>query len=168
MRWVLIVVGGLLVLVAVIAAVGALVPQSHVASRSRTFAQPAERVFGAIGDVRAYPRWRPGVREVTLLSQQPLRWREEGSSGKVEFERAENEPPRRQVVVIASKDLPFGGRWEYEVAPAGSGSSLTITERGDVYNPIFRFMARFVFGYSRTMEDYLAALDTYLAREGHH
>lgn len=163
MRWVIIVVVALLTLIAVVALVGVLLPQSHVASRSRTFPYPIDRVFATISDVRNYPRWRPGVREVVVLSEQPLRWREDGSSGKIEFEVVSSEPPRRQVVVIASKDLPFGGRWEYELAPDGSGTRLTVTEHGDVYNPIFRFMARFVFGYTKTMEDYLAALDKHLA-----
>ncbi len=165
MRWVIIVVVGLLVLVAIVALIGALLPQGHVASRSRVLAHPAEQVFAAISDVRRYSEWRPGVREVTVLSEKPLRWRENGSSGKVEFELTESDPPRRQVVTIASKDLPFGGRWNYELAPDGAGTCLTVTERGEVYNPIFRFMARFIFGYSKTIEDYLAALDVYLAAE---
>lgn len=164
MRWVLVVLLSLLAVVAVVALIGALLRQGHVASRSRSFAYPAERVFAAISDVRRYPEWRPGVREVTVLSEQPLRWREDGTSGKVEFEVAESEAPRRQVVAIVSKDLPFGGRWEYEVAPDGGQTRLTITERGDVYNPIFRFMARFVFGHTKTMDDYLAALGPHLAR----
>jgi ribosome-associated toxin RatA of RatAB toxin-antitoxin module len=165
MRWVIIVVVTLLALVAVVALIGALLPQGHVASRSRTFAHPAERVFNAISDARRYPEWRPGMRNVTMLSEQPLRWREDATTGKVEFEVTESQGPRRQVVTIVSKDLPFGGRWEYDLAPDGNGTRLTITERGEVYNPIFRFMARFIFGYTKTMDDYLAALDTYLARQ---
>ena len=35
---------------------------------------------------------------------------------------------------------------------------VTLTEAGEIYNPIFRFMARFVFGYSGTIEAYLKAL----------
>ncbi len=27
-------------------------------------------------------------------------------------------------------DLPWGGSWTYELAPAGAGTQLTITERG--------------------------------------
>ncbi|MGH7712484.1 MAG: SRPBCC family protein, partial [Gemmatimonadaceae bacterium] len=165
MRWVIIVVGGLVALVAIVALIGALLPQSHVASRARSYPHAPERVFAAISDVRSYPRWRPGVREVTLLAEQPLRWREDGTNGKVEFELVANDPPRRQVTRIASENLPFGGRWEYDVARDGEGARLTITEHGDVYNPIFRFMARFIFGYRKTMEDYQAALDAYLARE---
>lgn len=163
MRWVIIIVVGLLAIVAIVAL---LLPQSHVATRSRTFPQSSERVFAAIGDVRNYAKWRPGVREVTVLSDKPPRWREDGSSGKVEFELTASDPPRRQVVTIASKDSPFGGRWEYDVTPDGSGTRLTLSEHGEVYNPIFRFMARFVFGYTKTMEDYFAALDKYLASQG--
>jgi ribosome-associated toxin RatA of RatAB toxin-antitoxin module len=163
MRWVIIVVGGLLALVALVAVIGALLPQAHVASRSRTFGHSVERVFGAISDVRRYAAWRPGVREITVLDEKPLRWREVGSNGTVEFKLMEQQAPRRLVVVIASQDLPFGGRWEYEVAPDSSGARLTITEHGEVYNPIFRFMARYVFGYTKTMQDYLAALEAHLA-----
>ncbi|MGH7695814.1 MAG: SRPBCC family protein [Gemmatimonadaceae bacterium] len=165
MRWVIIIVVGLLAVVALVALIGLLIPRSHVATRSRTFPHSSERVFTAISDVRNYAKWRPGVREVTLLSENPLRWREDGSSGKIEFELTSSDPPRRQVVTIASKDLPFGGRWEYDLAQDGSGTRLTLSEHGDVYNPIFRFMARFVFGYSKTMEDYLGALDGYLGRQ---
>ncbi|HJU74959.1 MAG TPA: SRPBCC family protein [Gemmatimonadaceae bacterium] len=162
MRWVVIVFVIVLALVAIVALVGVLLPQSHVASTSRTFAHPAERVFAAIGDVKSYPSWRSDVREVTVLSEQPLRWREDGGNGKIEYERTVDEPPQRQVVVIASKDLPFGGSWIYELAPDGTGTRLTITEHGDVYNPIFRFMARFVFGHTKTMNDYLSALERHL------
>ncbi|MEW5917537.1 MAG: SRPBCC family protein [Gemmatimonadota bacterium] len=166
MRWVLIVVGGLLAIVAIVALIGVLLPQNHVATSTRTFAQAPERVFEVISDVRRYVEWRPGVREVTVLSEQPLRWREDGTNGKVEFEVAERVAPQRLRVVIVSKDLAFGGNWEYVVEPTANGSRLTLTENGEVYNPIFRFMARFVFGYEKTMQDYLAALDGYLARQG--
>lgn len=165
MRWVVIVVGTLLALVALIALIGVALPQGHVATSSRTFAHSADRVFAAISDVRRYPEWRPDVRNVTVLSEQPLRWREDGTNGTVEFEVVEHAAPTRQIVAIVSEDLPFGGRWEYELVPDGSGTRLTITERGEVYNPIFRFMARFIFGYTKTTNDYLAALETYLARE---
>ena len=52
----------------------------------------------------------------------------------------------------------FGGTWTFEVAESGSGSTLTITESGNISNPIFRFMSRFVFGYHATMNIYLEDL----------
>lgn len=37
-----------------------------------------------------------------------------------------------------------------------------MTENGEIYNPIFRFMARFVLGYSMTLDRYLADLEKHL------
>jgi hypothetical protein len=63
------------------------------------------------------------------------------------------------VTRIADPHLPFGGTWTYEVAPAvGGGSTLTITENGEVYNLVFRFISRFVMGYTATIDRYLEAL----------
>jgi len=64
----------------------------------------------------------------------------------------------RLVVRIADPKLPFGGTWTYEITPAPEGSSLRIREDGEVYNPIFRFVSRFVVGYSGTIDAYLKSL----------
>ena len=67
---------------------------------------------------------------------------------------------------IADKELPFGGTWDYRLEPAGTGSRITITENGEVYNPIFRFVSRYFMGHTATIDKYLTALarrtgDTY-------
>ena len=60
---------------------------------------------------------------------------------------------------IDSKSLPFGGTWTYEVQPEADGRSrLQITEDGEIYNPVFRFVSRFVIGQTRTINSYLEAL----------
>jgi hypothetical protein len=41
---------------------------------------------------------------------------------------------------------------------------LRITEDGEVYNPLFRFMARFIFGYEATIGSYMSALEKRFAR----
>ena len=43
-----------------------------------------------------------------------------------------------------------------ELIPRGDSTTLRITENGEVYNPVFRFVSRFVFGHSATIEKYLA------------
>jgi hypothetical protein len=35
---------------------------------------------------------------------------------------------------------------------------VQITEDGEVYNPVFRFVSRFILGHTRTMDFYLRAL----------
>ena len=62
------------------------------------------------------------------------------------------------VTEIADAHLPFGGTWTYEFAPTATGTTLRITERGEVKNVIFRFVARFVLGHTATMETYLRDL----------
>lgn len=70
----------------------------------------------------------------------------------------EERAPSLLVGRIASTDVPFGGTWTFQVAPDGSGARVTITERGWVSNPIFRFVSRFVIGETATMDTYLRAL----------
>ena len=72
------------------------------------------------------------------------------------FERMD--PPSLLVGRIDSTELAFGGTWTYRIVPAQGGSDLTITEDGEVYNVIFRFMARFVFGYHATMDTFIRGL----------
>ena len=45
----------------------------------------------------------------------------------------------------------------------GAGTVVTITENGEVYNPLFRFMAHYVFGHEGTIETYLRQLSERLA-----
>ena len=54
--------------------------------------------------------------------------------------------------------LPFGGSWEYRVTAEGAGSRVQVTEHGEVYNPVFRFVSRFIMGHSATASAYLKAL----------
>jgi hypothetical protein len=58
----------------------------------------------------------------------------------------------------ATPNLPFGGAWTFDIAPDANGSNLRITEDGEVYNVIFRFMARYIFGHHASIETYLKDL----------
>jgi hypothetical protein len=59
---------------------------------------------------------------------------------------------------IAGSHLPFGGTWTFEVEPVEDGATLRITENGYVTNPVFRFVSRFVLGYTTEIEKYLRSL----------
>jgi hypothetical protein len=85
-------------------------------------------------------------------------WVETMSGGRIPmyFERMER--PSLLVARIADPSLPFGGTWTYRIAPAAGGSDLAITEDGEVYNPIFRFMSKFVFGHTATLDTFLRNL----------
>ena len=159
MKWLLVSVAVLVVVIAAVAVIGLLLPRDHVATTTAHIDAPPDSVWRALTDVSDYPRWRTGVKSVDVLSTEgALRWREHTSDGTITFERAEEEPPRRLASRISDETLPFGGTWTYDLEPETNGTRLTITERGYVTNPIFRFMSRFIFGHHRTQEDFHHAL----------
>ena len=151
----LIVAGVLCLLVALVLVIGYLLPVGHEASAETTVDRPPARVFALLTDVAGFPRWRSDVKSVDLVAPDPPRWVEHGSNGDIAFESVERDPPRRLVTRIADRSLPFGGTWTYELTPAGSGTRLRITEHGEVFNPVFRFMSRFVFGHTATIDRFL-------------
>lgn len=148
----------LIVLACAVVVAGYLLPEDHVASRDAVVRAPADKVYAVIGDAARYAEWRPDVKAVEVLSTVPLRWKERGSTGEITFELREQHPPDRLVAAIADPSLPFGGTWTYELTPVAGGTRVVITERGEIRNPVFRFMSRFVFSQTATMEKYLAAL----------
>jgi len=162
MKWLLIVllsVVGLMILVVVI---GALLPQKHKVSRTVSLHHPAETVWTLISGP---PTWRPDITNYQELpSHESHRmWREtDKHSQTITFEAIESLPPRRLVTQIVDKNLAFGGTWTYEIASAGNSSTLTITENGEVYNPLFRFVSRFIIGQTATLDGYLKALNAKL------
>lgn len=157
-------VAGLAVLVAVILAIGAMLPVAHSATVRATYEAAPPVVWEAITSHEAFPQWRSGVDRVEERSfdDGSRGWVEYGAEGPLPMAIDVEEPPRRLVVRIASDALPFGGTWTYELEAAGGGTRLTITEDGTVTNLLFRFMSRFVFGHTATMESYLADLGTRL------
>jgi len=158
MKWVLIVMGALVVLVALVAVIGLLLPKNHLASRSSHFRQPPQAIWDAI---TGPPDWRPDIRSFEKLAPRDghRAWKEIDKHGQaIAYESVEENPPHHLVTRIADPKLPFGGTWTHEIVPESNGCQLTITEAGEIYNPIFRFMSRFVLGYSGSIETYLKAL----------
>jgi hypothetical protein len=155
--WIFTVLAGILILITVI---GYLLPKEHTVTREARFHQSPEAVWKAITDIDAMPSWRQGLKSVKRLPEKnglPA-WIETLDSGTIPLETETSLPPLRLVVRIADPKLPFGGTWTYEITPAPEGSSLRIREDGEVYNPIFRFVSRFVVGYSGTIDSYLKSL----------
>jgi uncharacterized protein YndB with AHSA1/START domain len=159
---------GLLVIIALILAVaiaGAMLPKQHVSTRAARFRQSPDAIWAAVTDYTKFPAWRKDVAQIEPLPDvngKPS-WREFDRHGRsIPFQVMVAVPPKVFVVRIADPTLPFGGTWTYEIAPARDGSSslLRITENGEIYNPVFRFVARFILGYSQTQDQYLRALGT--------
>ena len=154
MKIVLIVVAILVVLVVVLVVVGLFIPRDHVASRSAVYDAPPERIWAALTDTARAPEWRTGLKSVEALP--PLdgkrRYREVTGFGPVTYVIEEERAPERLVGRIADEGLGYGGSWTWDLVREGDRTRVTITERGFVTNPVFRVLARFVFGYEKTLD----------------
>jgi uncharacterized protein YndB with AHSA1/START domain len=162
MIWVVVGIIVLLCFLGIPILVGFLLPVAHTVTRRIRIQAPPDALWRLMTDLAGSAAWRPDIEKVEVLPDENGhdRWREIDQRGQViTFERVEVEAPRRLVQRIADTGLPFGGSWTYEIAPDGDGSIVTITEQGEVYNPLFRFVSKFIFGHSATIERYLQALE---------
>jgi len=158
MIWLLYGLGGIVGLIVLVVVVGVLLPKAHIVSRRACYKHGPEAIWNAIFGP---PTWRSDVQRFEILPEQNGHrvWREHLKGNmKITLEAVEVKPPLRLVTKIIDKDLPFGGTWTHAIVPTREGCAVTITESGEVYNPIFRFMSRFVFGHSATIKRYLRDL----------
>jgi hypothetical protein len=139
---------------------GYLLPVRHVASRSIIIRRNPEEVFALISNPQDAKSWRIGLQKVDLLEPREGRTRfaEVTEDGTITYEVAEVKPPVRMVTRISDSKLPFGGSWIYEVSPVPGGCRLNITERGEIYNPVFRFASRIFLGHNRSLDKYLESV----------
>jgi uncharacterized protein YndB with AHSA1/START domain len=161
MKWFLIVLGGIALLIALIALVGALIPREHQATSTITLRQPPDSVWKVIRDFGAITAWWPEMKQSERLPDQDGRevWRQKMSGFDVPLVVMESSAPRHLVTKIdAGSGAAFGGTWTYELTPNAGGTRISVTEAGWISNPVFRFLSRFVFGYYGSLDGYLKSL----------
>ena len=147
------------VLAGVIALLGNRLPVGHVASRYVIIGAPIDVVFSAITEFEAMASWRD-LESITVTKDAATgrtRVRVDSSNGAMTMEVEQLIPATRLVMRIVDEGA-FGGAWAYALEPQANATRITITEHGEVYNPIFRFLARYVIGHSGTIDSYLRSL----------
>ena len=140
---------------------GMRLPREHTAVRTMILAAPRQAVWQAITDFAKQPEWRHDLKSVERLPDSEGRsvWRENSKgSGSMTLITEQFIPPTYVVRTIANEGS-FSGSWEFSLLtnPVGGGTAITLTERGQVRNPLFRFIAHYVLKY-RSMDDYLRQL----------
>jgi len=154
----------------VLTGIGTSLPINHHAACSATYAKSIPFLFAAVADDDASVSWRPGIASAVLVSGNGATavWRETDSHGGVITYRtvayAEGSKITRAIDFVPG--MQFGGTWGYVFSPGPmavgheptSINRVTIIEDGEIYNPFFRFLARYVFGFTQSMQTYLADL----------
>lgn len=158
MKWLLIFGGILLCCILLVLIIGWLLPVKHTATVQVIIPAPAGKVWQRITGIAAFPQWRTDVKSVESTGDSS--WVEvDKSNHRLPFRIEAAEPNHRLVTRIDGKGLPFGGSWEYILETDGQGTVLNITENGEVYNPLFRFVSKFIIGHTATLKKYAADLE---------
>lgn len=148
----------------VIALLGSRLPEKHIASRSILLRQSPQEVYAVVRDFGSAPAWRSDIERIEVTSAgAPVRFREVGENGTVNYELVEDVPAQKMVTRILDTDLGYSGQWTYTFTAENGGTRVTIQEDGEVSNVLFRFMSRYVFGHTATIDSYLTSLEKRLS-----
>jgi hypothetical protein len=155
MKFLLIVMATLVALLLLVIIIGMLLPKTHTASRSAVFKTTPEQLFALIDGPQT---WRSNVKKYERVSCR--QWRETDNHGTIiMYEAVERDPPTLLKTRIVTGNLPYSGTWTLNLEPGDGLTVLRITEQGEVYNPAFRFVSRFVIGHTRTIDNYIRDLE---------
>lgn len=162
-RLLLRIVLGTCLLLGAVLAIGYSLNEKHTAMREAALAAPPEVVWATITDFSNAANFRLQLSHVEVLpphNELPA-WREvERNGDSISYAVIERKPPARLVVRITGDSQPFGGTWTYELTPSGAGTRIRITENGEIYHPIYRFVSHLFLNQASTIEEYLHALET--------
>ena len=162
LAWLGVACGSLVGALAAMTLIGWLMPSRYGVSQSFLLPVPVADVWAILDDYPGQTAWR---RDLIAVDRLP----DEGST-EVWRERFERSATRSWTVearspawLVRQSDLEGGAiqrRWEFALEPVVSPSNtrITLTERGEIRNPLRRFVIRFIIGRSRTLKNLLSDL----------
>ena len=166
--WLIALLAVLVLIGILVLGIGSMLPKEHHVTRRAHINRSPTEIWEVLTDFAGQPEWRMDVRSVKRLSDQNGRqaWQETDKRGRPWIiETVESVAPRRLVRRIANVNSVFGGTWTYEIGEYGEVTAMTITEDGEVYNPYFRFISKFIIGQTGTIDSYLKSLGKKLGIE---
>lgn len=158
MKIALVVLASLVLLSAAVVIIGFLLPKQHVVSRSASFHTSPDRLYSLIAGPQ---NWRPDVVRYEAVPNPAGSelFSETTKNGEtVTYQVTDRNPPVSVTRRIATQGLPYSGSWTFSLEPGHEVTVVRITERGEVFSPVFRFVSRFVLGHTHGIDAYLQAL----------
>ena len=154
MKWIRNLLVGSLVVVAVLLAVGMLLPSGFKVQRSVDFAAAPERIYPLIADPREWKRWSVWNRRDPAMAMQysgassgaGARWVwKSASEGNGEMEFTSAVPDERIDYALTFPDMGMRSTGQLRLEPTGSGTRVTWTNEGDMGgNPVNRYFGLFM------------------------
>ena len=123
MKWVYFAGGGLILLGAIVALIGAMLPRDHHATRQARFRQKPEAIYFTLaGPVD----WRSDIKASGSLPDRDgrkQRWEQDSHGHKVAYELVEDQMPSRRVTRIAEKTCASAARGPSRSPPPPKAAS---------------------------------------------
>ncbi len=188
MKWILIAMVVSMVLIGVVVLAGGLLPREHRVSQSAVVAAPPARAFALLADVAGAASWQGDVYEIvpvasaetvsmepaasveptepmasTAPAAQTEQFREIGKRGAQRVQLISAKSPAELTIARRGGGVAFRGTWHYRLQPVDEGTRITVTERGEIPNPVFRLLSRVIVGRDRALDAQLTALKAHFA-----
>lgn len=148
----------IVLIILLIVLTGYLLPVKHRASTEVLVNSNSENVWKRITNYQEFPSWRTDIKQVKSINE--TSWIEvTKNDDELPLTMIRREENQKLITQIDSKDLPFGGNWEFHLKADGERTIVTITENGEVYNPVFRFVSKFIMGHDSNIKTYASDLE---------
>jgi hypothetical protein len=145
MMWLLLIPGVVVVAIIAMLIFGLLQPVKHSVTRSITLKQKPETVFAVLDKADDLPSWSSMVAKVERIPDRDGRpaTRQAMKFGMtVIVSSLERKSPTRLVARMEKEGGSVWGTWTYDLAQEGDGCRVSITEDGEMKNPLFRALGR--------------------------
>jgi hypothetical protein len=147
---------------------GLFLPKSHKFTKTAFLKYDPENIWVYITNIEHYPNWRPAVKKVEVVSTNPAgltSWMEYYRfNNRTMYQITEATPYSDLVIKTADKEAYSSCKWTVNIKEAENGTLLTITEEGEIYNPLFRSIAK-IKGVDKPLTDYIGDLKNGLSHQ---
>ena len=160
MYWILFVMGTMVAVVLALVVGGLATPRAHTVTQSIVVPATPDAVWAVIRDFARYKEWRHELEYADLVTdsaEQP-QWRETTTRGSITFGVTLADPPHRMVARMLDDDAPVSGEWRWQLDAHPAGTMVSLTEHGEVGNPISRFVGTHFIGHTKSIDNYLRHL----------
>ena len=159
MRILILIVAALVLLVALVALIGWLLPATREGRAEVVISAPPGQILAVIADVEAQPDWR-AVGTVTRTADG---WEEVTARGeRIRFVAQEMTATR--IRLRFSSDAGYTGEWEARLDPVAGGTRISVVERATMPSPLGRIIARVMFDPDAFATKYLEELKARVER----
>jgi len=146
MKWLLLIPAVVLLVIVGLFVLGLLQPVKHSVTRSIRLNEKPEIVFAAVDNFDDLPNWSTSVLKVERLpardgksaARVTMKW----GNMQMVMTQLERTPPTRLVVSAAKEGGEPLGTWTYELAGENGGCRVSLTEDGELKNPLYRAIGR--------------------------